>query len=238
MPHLSNFPIPRKLVESVHTVKEIQLHGFSDASQVAYGAVIYARHLHFNATVTTVLLSAKTRVAPVKEQTIPRFELCGARLLAKLVFTVTCELNIPSSRLYAWYDSTAVLHWLRSPPNKRSVFEKNRVNTTIELIPATKWRNVTTNCNPADLASRGTFPKEFLQRKIWWTGPPWLQDSPVQWPIRGDIGDPPVEVEDFEPVLTVQSTEHEPEELLRHSSLNRLVRFWAYARRWIPQAKK
>ena len=80
MPYLSNFPIPRKLVESVHTVREIQLHGFSDASQVAYGAVIYARHLHFNATVTTVLLSAKTQVAPVKEQTIPRLELCGARL--------------------------------------------------------------------------------------------------------------------------------------------------------------
>ena len=69
-------------------------------------------------------------------------------------------------------------------------------------------------------------------------GPPWLQDSPVQWPIQGDIGDPPVEVEDFEPVLAVQSTKQEPEELLCFSSLNRLVRFWVYARRWIPQAKK
>ena len=106
------------LVESVQTVKEIQLHGFSDASQVAYGAVIYATHLHFNATVTTVLLSAKTRVTPVKEQTIPRLELCGARLLAKLLFTVDSELNIRSSRLYARCDSTAVLGWLRSPSNK------------------------------------------------------------------------------------------------------------------------
>ena len=222
----------------MHTVREIQLHGFSDASQVAYGAVIYARHLHFNAAVTTVLLSAKTQVAPVKEQTIPRLELCGARLLAKLLSTVAAELNIPSSQLYARCDSTAVLGWLRSPPNKGSVFVNNRVNATIELIPATKWRYVSTICNPADLASRGTLPKVLLQQKIWWMGPPWLQDSPVQWPIRGDIGDPPVEVEDFEPVLTVQSTEQEPEELLRFSSLNRLVRFWAYARRWIPQTKK
>ena len=113
MPHLSNIPIPRKLVESVHTVKEIQLHGFSDASQVAYGAEIYARHPHFNATITTVLLSGKTRVAPVKEQTIPRLKLCYARLLAKLLSNVASVLNIPSSRLYAWCDSIAVLGWLR-----------------------------------------------------------------------------------------------------------------------------
>ena len=49
----------------------------------------------------------------------------------------------------------------------------------------------------------------------------------------------PVEVENFnEPVLKVQSTEQESEELLCFSSLNRLVRFWAHDCRWIPQINK
>ena len=55
----------------------------------------------------------------------------------------------------------------------------------IAKLPAAKWHYVSIDYNPADLASRGTFPKELLQREIWWMGPQWLQDSPVQWPNMG-----------------------------------------------------
>ena len=45
--------------------------------------------------------------------------------------------------------------------------------------------------NPADLASRGVFPQDLIVQELWWKDPPWLTDSPVQWPIRVDIGDLP-----------------------------------------------
>ena len=75
LPSISKHPIERKLVSTQTTVLEIQLHGYSDASQMAYGAVVYARHLHDNAMVTIALVTAKSKIAPVKELSVPHLEL-------------------------------------------------------------------------------------------------------------------------------------------------------------------
>ena len=120
---------------------------------MTYCAVVYARHLHNDATVMISLLTAKTRVAPIKELSIPRLELCGAKLLAQLLSTTATDTGVPTSNLYGWCDSTAVLGWLRNPPSKGSVFVYNRASATTDLLPASKWRYVSTNYNPADLAS-------------------------------------------------------------------------------------
>ena len=125
-------------------MQQLQLHGFSDASQAAYGAVVYARYLHKDATVSITLITAKTRVAPVKGLSIPRLELCGAKLLAQLISATATDIEVPASNLYGWCDSTAVLDWLRNPPSKESVFVNNRVTATIDLLPASRWRYVAT----------------------------------------------------------------------------------------------
>ena len=65
-----------------------QLHGFSDTSKHAYAAVVYIRATYSNHPPTCVLVTAKTRVAPIKPMSIPRLELCGAALLAKLLSSV------------------------------------------------------------------------------------------------------------------------------------------------------
>ncbi|XP_039309666.1 uncharacterized protein LOC120358695 [Solenopsis invicta] len=62
----------------------IQVHGFCDASGVAYGACLYIRSAGKDGNVVIKLLCAKSRVAPLKVITIPRLELCGALLLARL----------------------------------------------------------------------------------------------------------------------------------------------------------
>ena len=160
------YPIERKLVSTQTTVLEITLHGYSDASQIAYGAVVYARHLHDNATVTTALVTAKSKIAPVKELSVPRLELCGAQLLARLITVTAQEMDVSASSVFCWLDSTAVLGWLRSPPDKGAVFVRNRVRKTIQLLPAENWRNVRTHENPADFVSRGSFPVEFLEKRL------------------------------------------------------------------------
>ncbi len=73
------------------------------------------------------------------------------------------------------------------------MFVLNRVFATTDLLPASKWRYVATDVNPADLASRGVFPQELTEKELWWKGPPWLSESSVSWPIRTDIGDPPID---------------------------------------------
>ena len=62
----------------------IQLHGFSDASQSTYAAVVYLRMMD-SKEVHVSLVASKTKVAPLKRFTIPRLELCGAYILAKLL---------------------------------------------------------------------------------------------------------------------------------------------------------
>ena len=55
-----------------------QIHGFSDASEKAYAAVIYLRSTYGNGSVSVCIITSKTRVAPIKPHTIPRLELLGA----------------------------------------------------------------------------------------------------------------------------------------------------------------
>ena len=79
---LSKVEIPRCVLIGQPII--IELHSFSDASQVAYASAIYLRSVDNSGRTLVRLLCAKTKVAPVKLATIPRLELCGALLSARL----------------------------------------------------------------------------------------------------------------------------------------------------------
>ena len=74
-----------------------QLHGFSDASCKAYAAVVYLRTEHANGDIEVNLVASKARVAPIKRQSIPRLELLGATILARLMKTI--EKSLVSLRI-------------------------------------------------------------------------------------------------------------------------------------------
>ncbi|XP_055622513.1 uncharacterized protein LOC129766083 [Toxorhynchites rutilus septentrionalis] len=66
----------------------MQIHMFSDASEKAFGSCAYLRTADANGAVKVALMSSKSRVAPLKTQSIPRLELCGALLSAELFESV------------------------------------------------------------------------------------------------------------------------------------------------------
>ena len=84
LPALNSISIPR-LVKIKGEVTIIQIHGFSDTSQRAFGACVYIRSGNTNGELRSRLLCSKSRVSPVKQVSIPRLELCGAQLLARLI---------------------------------------------------------------------------------------------------------------------------------------------------------
>ena len=154
-------------------------------------------------------MMAKSRVAPLKQCTIPRLELCGALTVSKMLEFVTKEMQIPLEQTFAWTDSSIVLAWLNASGNKLGTFERHRVDDIHSRIPAKLWRHVPTSINPADLVSRGVSPRELLALELWWKGPPRLQQSPEYWPQSPDLN-PVRELPDVEQtVLTVQHTEDE-----------------------------
>ncbi len=180
LPELTSKAIPRKHTSDTDRVIHTSLHGFSDASKDAYGAAVYIRQLKRDGTIDTSLVISKARVAPLKGLTIPRAELTGAYLLAKLLVYASQLLQI--SNLTAWTDSAIVLCWLRKVPSSLHTFVGNRVAAIRELLPDTPWKHVKSASNPADILSRGSTIPHLETSTLWWNGPPWLQHPEDEWP--------------------------------------------------------
>ncbi|XP_015121341.1 uncharacterized protein LOC107044106 [Diachasma alloeum] len=181
LPLLNDLAFKRKVLQD--SVKDVQLHGFCDASQKAYGACIYVRTTSSDNRVDSQLLCAKLRVTPLKNiQTIPRLELCAALLLAQMYSTVCQTINVNIDRVVFWTDSSTVLHWVNTRSESLKTFMKNRVTQIQERTNARDWRHVRTHENPADAIFRGQSPSEFLKNHLWVSGPPWLTGGEKEWP--------------------------------------------------------
>jgi hypothetical protein len=109
---------------------EIQLHGFCNSSEKAYGECLYLHSVNQHGEVTTEVLCSKSRVAPVKKITLPRFELCGALLLVQLIQKTVPALNLKTARILLWTDSMIVLSWLATTATKWNTFVANSLPDT------------------------------------------------------------------------------------------------------------
>ena len=108
--HLNAIEVPRYYFCTDTTLVEIQSHGFSDASRQAYAAVVYLRPVGSEGRVRVSLVASKSRVASTKQQSIPRLELLGAVILARLTKKVK-DILIDTIH---WVDSTAALCWIKN----------------------------------------------------------------------------------------------------------------------------
>ncbi|XP_046808368.1 uncharacterized protein LOC124420202 [Lucilia cuprina] len=161
---------------------KIEFHGFSDASEKAYSACLYARVTPIDGPNSVTLLFAKTRVAPIKVISLPKLELCGAVLLANMTHNLLTQLNLPLHQTYFWTDSSIVLAWLSKHPNSWNTFVANRVSTIIQTVGVENWNHVASHDNPADVASRGCNADELKDDTLWWNGPSWLKEVASKWP--------------------------------------------------------
>ncbi|XP_072933756.1 uncharacterized protein [Epargyreus clarus] len=199
-PMLEKIRIPR-WVGTTATDVHYELHGFCDASKTAYAAVVYMRVVDSLEQVTVSLVTARTKVAPVKQVSIPRLELCGAVLLSKLLLEVSQVMNVQKHDIHAWTDSTIVLAWLNSHPSRWNVFVANRVSEILTTLEPTNWCHVTSRQNPADCASRGLRPSELIDNELWFHGPKFISCHPITY-LK------PLEVHtDIEAVKTLKTTE-------------------------------
>ncbi|XP_028176820.1 uncharacterized protein LOC114364741 [Ostrinia furnacalis] len=171
---LQNIRIPRHVREP-HS-KYTDLHIFTDASQDAYGACAYVSTYSDDSPVLVRLLCAKSKVAPIKPVTMPRLELCGALVGAKLFKKISESWRISFNNVYFWSDSMIVVSWVKMSPNLLKPFVQNRVVQINDLTGELPWRHVAGKDNPADLLSRG-LPLDALQQSdIWWHGPEFLRE--------------------------------------------------------------
>ncbi|XP_077866700.1 uncharacterized protein LOC144355157 [Saccoglossus kowalevskii] len=162
--------IKRTYFDTKELKPECELHAFADSSLCAYGAVIYLKHMD-----RVSLVTSKSRVAPLRDITLPRLELMAALIATRLSQYVLKALNTKYNitQCYLWGDNQIVIHWING--NKPlPVFVKNRVDE-INRFDCVK-KCVSTDDNPADLLTRG------ISFNLWWSGLSWLPYTD-KWPV-------------------------------------------------------
>ncbi|XP_062714102.1 uncharacterized protein LOC115267934 [Aedes albopictus] len=241
LPLLNSLRIDRYLLTAKPAF--VQYHFFSDASQHAYGACCYIRTADSSGDFKVALLTARSKVAPLKQQSIPRLELCGALLSAELYQKVSQSLELQGPTFF-WVDSTTVLNWLNATPSTWTTFVANRVSKIQQSTQNCSWKHVAGHDNPADLLSRGISAENILENQLWWQGPEWLQLPQTSWPTGNiDITSSTeilLEAEKRKTAVCTASSDPAFIDLFteRFSDYDRMLRVTAYCRRFIENCRR
>lgn len=181
---LSTLRVPRCyfLPETDVSRCHLQLHHFSDASEVGYGSCSYLRIEDPDDTVRCAFIMGKSRNAPVKFTSIPRLELQAAVLATRMNKMLQEELTLPIKKTVYWTDSEIVLHYLRNKHRRFQTYVANRVEEIKENSQVEEWRHIPGVMNPADDASRGLNPSELSPEHRWLQGPEFLWHPEASWP--------------------------------------------------------
>ncbi|CAI6376225.1 unnamed protein product [Macrosiphum euphorbiae] len=238
------FELPRHCNDEHTQVTTYSLHGYSDSSEQAYAAALYLVSVFPDGKSSSHLVLSKTRVAPLKTQSIPRLELCGATLLASLtkhLLEALSTINIESVNL--WTDSTITLQWIQSDPHRWTTFVSNRVSQIQTWCPSAVWRHVPSQDNPADLASRGLSGDQLITNALWWHGPQWLL-PPNPWPQSTFECEDPNQTlqEERKPQVTTHVTTEadafNSNLLAKYSDLSKLLHVTCYILRFYHNCQK
>lgn len=213
-----------------------RLHVFCDAGRDAYGAVAWAV-----GESGAKFLVAKSQVAPLKSQTVPRLELMavllGVRLAGHWLDSVgsgTCE----PGRI-VWTDSVTVQHWVAMPSHRLKAFVAARVAEIHDWQHRHHLllRRVPTEANPADWLTKARVRSaEHLQE--WLEGPPFIRGPEETWPTELEAATPddaPVQAEVRQMRVTVVPEDPVEAVLVATSRWRRRRRVLAWMLSWKRQ---
>ena len=178
IPTLAKIKIPRWYGFTATVIGQLELPVFSDASQCAYGAVVYFRYI-LNESVTCNFVLRKSRLAPIKQSSmsIPKLELQTAVIAVQLKTTVMEEINLEINKIYFWCDSKTVLNYIPNEHSNFGVYVAHRINEIRENSSISQWQCILSNTNVADDSTRCISFNQFASNSRWFTGPNFLLNA-------------------------------------------------------------
>ena len=166
-------------------IVSVQVHGFCDGSERAYGCCVYLRILFRSSFVKVVLVSAKSGVSPLRKVTIPRLELLGNFLLPRLISSAINNLLI---KFLLGRIPVMLMHGYRMLTKVYKSFIQTRVQLVRGLLSISCWRSVSSHLNPADIISRGFLLNDLVKNEVWFKSPTFLTLPESVW-LHFTIGD-------------------------------------------------
>ncbi|XP_028404826.1 uncharacterized protein LOC114527396 [Dendronephthya gigantea] len=161
---------------------------FADASRGAFGTCAYLRSENSTGDIKVRFVAAKSRVAPLKELTIPRLELQAAVLASRLCKAIEREIRIELQESILFTDSAIVLAWIKNNGKRLKPFVASRVGEIRSNVKPAQWKHIPTEQNAADDVSRGLSVPDLSGR--WLNGPEFLRRPKEEWPNEGKQPDP------------------------------------------------
>ena len=136
---------------------------------------MYLRAELCDSSIVSSLVTAKSKVAPLKQTTLPRLDLLGCLLSAHWVKFVRETLRLPDDVEYiCWTDSMIALSWIKSVPCRWKTFISNGISKIQTLTSKERWSLCQGVDNLADLVTRGISAEELVNSDIWLQGPGFL----------------------------------------------------------------
>ncbi|CAK1591004.1 unnamed protein product [Parnassius mnemosyne] len=116
---------------------------------------------------------------------------------------------------------------------RQKTFVANRISEILEHASPLSWRYVPTDLNPADFISREVNAKNIMSLSLWWSGPTFLLENEIKWPVlNAKESDPLPELKVHSVIISEPFLDFE-----RYSSLNKLQRLFSYVQRFIFNTK-
>ena len=116
----------------------------------------------------------KAKLAPLPEHTVPRLELCAAVLAVELAELISSEIDMELDDTIFYSDSKVVLVYISNDTRRFYVYVSNRVQRIRCYSRPEQWQYVSTDVNPADIATRSVTAAH-LSSTSWFHGPAFLK---------------------------------------------------------------
>ena len=236
----------------------LEVHTFCDASEEGYCVAVYTRVVNYDNVVTT-LVTAKSRVSPLKSESISRMELIACLLGTRIWSAIRGTYPSLPEHTFFWTDSMVCLYWISETAKTYRAFVAHRLGEIQKVTDPDQWRHIPTAINPADIGTRDILAVDLKQNELWFKGPGFLRSLNEVWPkteiIRGGDKKEEKPVSScFVTLKSFQSSEVRPDAFEsihpRHFSVSkkkngfvRCIRIWAtflraaqvFRKRWKPK---
>lgn len=172
-----------RCVKPVNAVGQPMLIIFSDGSMMAYGCCAYVRWELSTGGYDVNILAAKNRIAPIRQITIPRMELCGAVLACRLRHCIETESKYQFKAIIHIVDSMIVRSQIQKESHGFKTFVASRIAEIQDKTITTDWFWVESRHNAADLVTKPHESCVIDRNSVWCKGPEFLYTPFAEWPI-------------------------------------------------------